>query len=140
MAFAENVDEGAPISSVVVVEFKRPQRDDYTDPENPLKQVLDQINDIRGGQFRTDRGRPIPVANEKIPAFAYVICDITPSLRDVLMDRDLSPTPDGLMFFGYHRNHSIYCEVIDYGKLLSDSKRRNRIFFDRLNMIGGVER
>jgi hypothetical protein len=118
-----------------VVEFKRPQRDNYKDDDNPLKQVLDQIQDIRSGQFKNDRGRPIPVANEKIPAFAYVVCDVTASLRQVLIDRDAKCTPDGLMFYGYHSNHSVYYEVIDYGKLLSDSKRRNRIFFDRLNIM-----
>ncbi len=137
IAFAENVENGSPINSIVVVEFKRPLRDDYSEPENPVKQVLDQINDIRSGQFKNDRGRPINVANEKIPALAYVVCDITPTLRDVLLDRDMTPTPDGLTFYDYHRNHGVYLEVIDYGKLLSDSKRRNRIFFDRLNVMGG---
>ena len=117
--------------------LKRPQRDDYRDVENPLKQVLDQIQDIRGGQFKNANVRPIPVANEKIPAFAYIVCDMTPSLRQVLIDRDAKGTPDGLMFYGFHSNHSVYYEVIDYGKLLSDSKRRNRIFFDRLNLMGG---
>ncbi|MEW9806647.1 ATP-binding protein [Mesorhizobium marinum] len=137
MAFTEGPDEGAPINSIAVVEFKRPQRDDYSDPENPLKQALDQINEIRRGQFKAENGRPIPVANDKIPAFAYVICDVTPTLKEVLIERDLNPTPDGLMFYGYHKNFGIYCEVIDYGKLLSDAKRRNRIFFERLNILSG---
>ena len=26
------------------------------------------------------------------------------------------------MFYGYHSNHGVYYEVIDYGKLLSDSE------------------
>ncbi|MDJ1638196.1 hypothetical protein [Rhizobium rhizogenes] len=29
----------------------------------------------------------------------------------------------------------VYYEVIDYGKLLADAKRRNRVFFDRLNLM-----
>lgn len=137
LAFAEDAQEGAPINSIAVVEFKRPQRDDYEEEENPLKQVLDQIQDIRSGQFKNRRGRPIAVANEKIPAYAYVVCDVTPTLRQVLIDRDAKGTPDGLMFYGYHSNHGVYYEVIDYGKLLSDSRRRNRIFFERLNILGG---
>lgn len=138
IAFTEENSKGSPISSVAVVEFKRPQRDDYNDVENPLKQVLDQIQDIRSGQFKNEQGRPIMVANEKIPAFAYIVCDITPSLKQALIDRDAKGTPDGLMFYGYHSNHGVYYEVIDYGKLLADSKRRNRIFFERLNITGGV--
>lgn len=138
MAFAENVEEGSPINSLVVIEFKRPQRKGYTDTENPMDQVLDQIKDIRAGQFMDEDGRPIPVANEKIPAFAYVVCDITESLKTILINRDLTPTPDGLMYYGYHQNLGIYQEVIDYGKLLSDAKRRNRIFFDKLNLMTGI--
>jgi hypothetical protein len=137
IAFAEGAGEGAPISSITVVEFKRPQRDDYTEADNPLKQVLEQIQTIRSGQFKTEHGRPIPVANEKIPAFAYVICDITPRMRQTLVDRDAKGTPDGLSFYGYHSNHGIYFEVIDYGRLLTDAKRRNRVFFERLNLLDG---
>lgn len=138
MAFAENIEGGMPINSIVVVEFKRPQRKNYTDTENPMDQVLDQIKDIRAGQFMDEDRRPIPVANEKIPAFAYVVCDITDALKTILINRDLTPTPDGLMYYGYHKNLGIYQEVIDYGKLLSDANRRNRIFFDKLNLMGGT--
>lgn len=137
IAFAEGSEDGSAINSISVVEFKRPQRDDYSDADNPLKQVLDQIQAIRGGQFKTDRGRPIAVANSQIPAFAYVICDITPKMKEILLDRDAKGTPDGLSFFGYHSNHGVYFEVIDYGKLLTDAKRRNRVFFDRLNLTDG---
>lgn len=137
IAFAEGDPDGSPINSITVVEFKRPQRDDYDDAENPLKQVIDQIQTIRGGKFKNEKGRPLPVANEKIPAFAYVICDITTSLRETLIDRDAKPTPDGLSFYGYHGNHGIYYEVIDYGRLLSDAKKRNRVFFERLNLMDG---
>jgi hypothetical protein len=137
IAFAEG-EEGHPINSVVVVEFKRPQRADYTDADNPLQQVLDQIRDIRTGQFQNDHGRPIPTANERIPAYAYVICDITPALKQVLVDRDAKGSADGLSYYGYHANHGVYYEVIDYGRLLTDAKRRNRVFFDKLNLVGGA--
>jgi hypothetical protein len=30
----------------------------------------------------------------------------------------------------------IYYEVMDYNKLLRDAEKRNRIFFDKLNIIG----
>ncbi|MBA9030397.1 ATP-binding protein [Rhizobium leguminosarum] len=135
IAFAEG-EGGQPINSLVVVEFKRPQREDYTDTDNPLQQVLDQIRDIRSGQFLNDQGRPIPTANKTIPAIAYIICDITPALQHVLLDRDAKATPDGLSYYGYHVNHGVYYEVIDYGRLLSDAKRRNKVFFDKLNFMG----
>lgn len=135
ITFSEKTEDGMPINSLVVVEFKRPRRKGYTDTDNPMDQVLDQISDIRTGQFLDENGRQIPVANEKIPAFAYVVCDITDSLKTILIKQDLTPTPDGLMYYGYHKNLGIYQEVIDYGKLLSDAKRRNRIFFEKLNIM-----
>ncbi|TIN40433.1 MAG: hypothetical protein E5Y10_33600 [Mesorhizobium sp.] len=45
------------------------------------------------------------------------------------------PTPDQRSYYGYHRTFGIYFEVIDYGRLLADAKRRNRVFFDRLNRM-----
>lgn len=45
IVFSEPVDSTGPINSVVVIEFKKPQRDDYTDERNPMLQVFDQIND-----------------------------------------------------------------------------------------------
>lgn len=137
ITFSEGEEGQQPVNSLVVVEFKRPQRDDYSDQENPLQQVLDQIRDIRKGQVKDEKGRPIVLAYDKVPTFAYIICDVTPSLRQVLVDRDATGTPDGLSYYGYHKNHSVYFEVIDYTKLLTDAKKRNRVFFDKLNMIGG---
>ena len=101
---------------------------------NPLLQIFEQIDDIRSGKVVTESGRPIRAANPKIPAFAYVICDITPRLEKILKDGDATATPDGLAYYGYHRTYQIYYEVIDYGKIVSDAKKRNRIFFDRLNI------
>ncbi len=134
IAFAEPVDDSAPLNSIVVIEFKKPGLDTYTDGTNPVSQVFDQINDIRSNTTMGDNGRPIRVANNKVPAFAYIVCDITPSLVRVLEKMDALPTPDGLCFYGYQRTYGIYFEVLDYGKVVSDAKRRNRIFFDRLNI------
>ena len=44
-------------------------------------------------------------------------------------------TPDKQGFYGYHVNHRVYYEVMDYTKMLSDATKRNRIFFDKLNLV-----
>lgn len=124
-----------PISSVTLVEFKRPQRDDYVADSNPLDQVFDLVEEIRSGRFMDRSGRPISVTNERIPAQCYIVCDITPSLRRLLVNRDATATPDGQGFYGYHRNQNAYFEVIDYNKLLRDAKRRSRVFFEKLNVL-----
>jgi len=134
MLFSETTEDKAPINSLVVVEFKRPRRDNHDEEDNPLLQVFDQIEDVRNSREIGEGRRPIAVANKDIPAMAYIVCDITPSLEKILINNDAQITPDKRSFYGYHRNHRVYYEVIDYGKLLSDAKRRNRAFFEHLNI------
>lgn len=134
IAFAEG---DQPINSIVVVEFKKADRNDYTPEENPLSQCFDMVSEIRSGRFKDAKGRPISVSTEKIPAYCYVICDLTPSMDNVLLDIEgAEKTPDQQGYYGYHRRRQIYYEVIDYNKLLRDAKKRNRVFFDRLNILG----
>ena len=132
-AFAEGEQ---PISSIVVVEFKRPERNDYKPSDNPLLQSFEMVREIRSSRFKDHKGRPISAANDKIPAFCYVICDITETLKNALAFADAIATPDGQGYYGYNKHYGAYYEVIDYNKLLRDAKKRNRIFFDKLNILG----
>ena len=117
------------MTSLTLVEFKRPQRNDYTAADNPLKQCFDLVRLIRTGKFKNQKGRPISTANEKIPAYCYIIADITPSLQDILEAFDAFPTPDNQGYYGFQKTYGIYYEVSGYDKLLRDARKRNRIFF-----------
>jgi hypothetical protein len=123
-----------PINSITTIEFKRPGLNNYTESNNPVRQAYRLVDAIRKGTFKKD-GQPIPVANERIPAFAYCICDFTPTLREVMKDIDAFSTPDNQGFYGFHRGYGVYYEVIDYNKMLRDATKRNRIFFDKLNLV-----
>jgi hypothetical protein len=92
------------------------------------------INAIRKGSYK-HKGRKIPIANEDIPAMIFVVADITDRLRQLMIDITATPTPDGQGYYGYHPNHKVYYEVIGYTKMLSDAIKRNRIFFDKLNLV-----
>ncbi|ESZ19915.1 hypothetical protein [Mesorhizobium sp. L48C026A00] len=48
------------------------------------------------------------VAGDKIPAFAYVVCDITPSMHAELKMSDAMPTLDQRSYYGYHWTFGIY--------------------------------
>lgn len=124
-----------PITALTVVEFKRPMRDDYTDEENPLNQVFKTVEEIRSNGRRDANGRTIAVADAGVPTNCYIVCDLTERLRRILLDRDATETPDRLGFYGYNRNHRIYYEVLDYGKVLADAKRRNMALFDKLKLL-----
>jgi hypothetical protein len=128
-----------PITSITLVEFKRPQRNDYTAIDNPVTQSFELVKTIRAGQFKAARGRPILLANENIPAFCYIISDITPTLTNVLDTLDALPTPDSQGYYGFQKKFGVYYEVCDYDKLLSDARKRNRVFMDKLNFVSNTK-
>lgn len=128
------VDAEVPYGSIVIFEFKRPLRDNYYDErDNPIDQVLDYIRAIKQGKALDRKGRPIPVS-EKTPFYCYVICDITATIRTRAENTNLQLTPDEMGFFGYNTKLGAYIEIISFDKLVSDSKKRNRILFDKLNI------
>jgi hypothetical protein len=78
------VSEGQslPLASIVVVEIKRPMRNDARPGDkDPVEQALGYLERIRNGETRTASGRPIPKA-QTIPGFCYAICDLTPSVEN----------------------------------------------------------
>lgn len=126
-----------PLSSIAIVEFKRPMRNDYKSDDNPLSQAFDMVEEVRASKFKNEKGRPISVATREIPAFCYVISDLTSTLHKVMMDMDGAQTmPDNQGYYGYHPRRRVYYEVMDYDKLLRNAEKRNRIFFEKLNILG----
>ncbi len=130
--------ERLPLASIVVVEIKRPMRDDIAPgPErDPLHQALRYLERVREGGVKTATGRPIPQSNQ-IPGFCYVIADLTPTMRESCKWCNLRPTDDGLGFFGYNENYKAYVEVNSFDRLLNLAHQRNRAFFDRLGLPVG---
>jgi hypothetical protein len=66
------------------------------------------------------------------PFYAYVIADLTPPLIDLLKGRGFLEMPDKGGYFQYNPAYCAYIEVMEYGKLIQDAKKRNRAFFDAL--------
>lgn len=126
---------GDGTSAVLVVEFKRPGRDDYrfgVNGSDPIKQVNDTVQQIRiRGSFVTKDGATITVS-PTTQITAYVIADLEPSLRELAKVYDFKTSWDSKTLFNYHETYKVYCEVFGYDKLLEDAKRRNSPFFDVL--------
>jgi hypothetical protein len=130
LSFAE---DDAPLNSLVIVEFKKPARSDYK-KEDPIDQVFRLIREIKGGHFKDRNGIEIKVQSDRIPAYAYVVCDTTKEVEIIAENKGLFRTPDNLGYFGYNQSLSAYVEIISYTKLLRDAKKRNRILFDKLHL------
>jgi len=130
-AFAPEGDP--PFPAILVIEFKRPMRDDHTVEENPISQVLEYVQLIREGRVRTHDGRDIPLAKD-IPFFCYVVADFTKSLTQQAALWNLDPKPGAQGFFGYHKQYNAYIEVLSYNQVVLDAKQRNAAFFRRLGI------
>ena len=125
-----------PYASFVVIELKRPMRNDAAPGEekDPVQQALQYLNRIRRGNVQTAEGRPIPNPDD-IPGFCYVICDLTPTVKELcVLTHDLTVTSDHMGYFGYRKNMKAYVEVISFDKLVRAAKERNRAFFDKLGL------
>jgi hypothetical protein len=127
--------EKLPLASIVVVEIKRPMRNDAAEGEekDPIEQALDYLDRIRHGKVTTAAGRPIP-QSEHIPGFCYVICDITPTVEKRCKMHDAVSTNDKLGYFFYHKQYGAYVEVVSFDRLVNGARERNRAFFDKLGL------
>jgi hypothetical protein len=122
-----------PLSSVVIVEFKKPMRKNFG-PEDPVEQAYRMLRRLRSGQFLDENQRPIPVRSKDIPAFIYVICDKVGEVETMAENKGMKPTPDGEGYYAYNDPMGAYVEIIPYSKLLNDAKKRNQILFNQLRL------
>lgn len=129
-AFSEN---NKPYSSIVLIEFKRPMRDDYTDEENPINQVMRYAREIIDNSIK-DKNEKTFDLRPNTPMYAYIICDLTPKLRRTAEDSGFTRLPDNDGYFSFNSNYGLYIEIISFDKLIRDSKQRNKALFDKLNL------
>jgi hypothetical protein len=124
-----------PLASITVIEIKRPMRNDMREGEdkNPIEQALGYVDRVRNGQVKTKSGQLIPESQD-IPAYCYVVCDLTPTMIKRCKNFSLTKTADGMGFFGYNPNYKAYIEVISFNQLVKAAKERNRAFFDKLGL------
>lgn len=132
--FALSETSTNPFSSVVIVEFKRPMRNDYPeDEDNPIEQVFRYISEIKSNKKKLKDERYFQKIDD-MPFYCYIVCDITPKIESVMNTHDYTQTNDGMGYFGYNKNYKAYVELISYDKLLEDAQKRNKILFDKLNL------
>lgn len=122
-----------PENSFVIIEFKRPSRNDYDDEENPIDQVYEYIDKIRSRKAKYPNGQLIMIT-ENTPCYVYIISDLTEKMVKYCRKNDYIQTHDAKGFFYYHKEYRAYIEVLSYQKVLQDSKQRNRIFMKKIGV------
>lgn len=130
--FAFTNDE-KPYESIVLIEFKRPMRDDYTDQENPISQINKYAREIIDGDAKDKNKREFDF-RPNTPLYAYIICDLTKKLKAFAKDAGYKLLPSGDGYFSFNDNYNMYIEIMSFDKVLKDSKERNRVLFEKLNL------
>lgn len=115
--------------AVVVIEFKRPGRNDYR--IDPAQQVIQRFVEIKRGSVTNIDGRPINATGLRY--FGYLVADLTDSLK-LQMEMNYHVSVDGEGYFRTLPSGEGYVEIISYDKLMRDAKRRNRVLFDKLGL------
>lgn len=122
-----------PYSSIVLIEFKRPMRDDYSEKENPISQVIRYAGELSANEGTDKDDRTFDIRSNT-PIYGYIICDLTKNLRKFAKDAGFKPLPDNDGFFNFNDNYNLYIEIMSFDKLLRDSKQRNKALFEMLNL------
>lgn len=121
--------DNLPGGGVVIIEFKRPGRDNYD--KDPADQIIQRFREISEGGVDDVDGRQINPANLRYTG--YLIADLTPSLHRQVFGR-YHRTADNEGYFSPLSTGNGYIEIISYDKLIKDAGRRNRILFDKLGL------
>ena len=141
-AFAFSEDKDGPYQSISIVEFKKPERNNYQDNDdkkNPLDQVEQYVEDLLGGKIQNRKGRTINITKET-PFYIYIVCDLTSSLIKILERRDFMKTPDGLGYYHFRdKRYNGFIGVYSYEKVKADARKRNQILFDKLGLPDNLE-
>lgn len=127
-------NDDKPYQSIVLIEFKRPMRDDYTDEENPIAQINRYAREIIDGEVKDKHGREFDVRTNT-PIYAYIVCDLTKKLKAFAADGGYKLLPGGDGYFAFNSNYNMYVEIMSFDKILKDSKERNRVLFEKLNLL-----
>ncbi len=126
-------DETRPYRSVTIIELKRPERDEYRDDDNPIEQAYRYIREIESGKARDRTNNRYSLEREP-PYYVYIICTLTPRLRSLAQDYGFTATPDGQGYYNFNKDRRAFVRIIDFWKVIDDAKKRNKAFFDKLNI------
>ena len=121
--------DNLPSGGVIIIEFKRPGRDDYD--KDPADQIIQRFREISDGNVNDVDGRQINPANLRFTG--YLIADLKPSLHKQVYGRYHRTADNEGYFFNLAAGNGCI-EIISYDKLVKDAERRNRILFDKLGL------
>ncbi|WP_346296751.1 ATP-binding protein [Rhodopseudomonas sp. P1] len=122
-------------STITIVEFKRPSRNDYAFGDiksDPVLQVIETLEKATaaGGISRTD-GSHVSFTSV-VRRFAFIVADIMPTFVQVLRKHDFRNDWNPKIWVRYRDNEEILIQAFGYETLVDLAKKRNQAFFSVL--------
>lgn len=122
-------------TTITIIEFKRPSRDDYrmgSSKSDPILQVRETLEKVtRPGGVEKGDGTHFTFRGA-IRKFGFLVADLTPTLIDVLRNYDFKNNVDPNIYYRYWDNDDILIQVYGYDLLVESAKKRNQAFFSVL--------
>ena len=121
-------------SKVLLIEFKRPGRNNYSEDENPQQQVERYVRRLQSGKLKDVRGRPITL-NQNTIFYCYIVADIIGRMDEWTYTWQRTADGRGRIYrpdAGFKGS----IELMGWDALLEDAKARNKAFFDRAGISG----
>ena len=131
VVFSE-VDEERRARAISIIEFKKPQRTNFD--EDPTKQLFRYVREIRNKGVWLSNGRQVTV-DDTSRFYCYAICDITNQIKEFAENGNYAPLQGGYGFYTYNRNHNAHVEIVAFDKIVMDSKKRHKAFFEHLGIL-----
>ena len=132
VVFSDVDDDTREVRSVAIVEFKRPEREEYDEPITAQVKRM-QKGIMTAGKCPQANGRPL-VVNDSTRYYAYCVCDITDKVKDAAEDNDFVKLPGNLGYFKYYANLKLSTYIINYDMIVTDARKRHKAFFEKLGV------
>jgi hypothetical protein len=122
--------EDSDIRGVAILEFKKPELTGLS--TNPFDTAFDRVDRLRKGRAKLD-GRTKRIGPATRISY-FIIADDIEGFSSTAPRYGFVPTLDGQGFYGIHPIYQFEMIVMSYDKLVDDAKKRNRAFFDMLQL------
>ncbi len=129
----QNNDVSQPVT---IIEFKRPERDNYTPNDNPIDQVRNYVKKIReSGKVIKHDNTPLRSIEKNTPFHCHIVADITPTLEEA-MDRagGFYQKAGTGCYYKWDEPYKTFIEISSFAEVLKSAKARNEAFFKKLGL------
>ena len=116
-----------PLKRILLVEFKRPGRDDYPEDYDPTNQVRKYVDQLREAENVNCEGNRIRISQDCV-YHCWIVADLTKALKKATR-HEWQRTYDGRRLSRELRGVCpIFMEIIEWADLVQDAQIRNKAF------------